>query len=75
MPGSHLDGVLYLPAKREFLAFWLEAGRVVAGMNVNVWEVTDAIQALIRSGELVDTARLRDPDVALDDLAATAGGN
>lgn len=58
------------PAKREFIAFWLEAGRVVAGMNVNVWEVTDPIQALIRSGEPVDPARLRDPDAALADLAA-----
>ncbi len=58
------------PANRQFIAFWLEAGRVVAGMNVNVWEVTDAIQALIRSRERVDRARLRDPDVALADLAA-----
>lgn len=68
---THWDEVVFRgdPAKREFLAFWLEAGRVVAGMNVNVWEVTDAIQALIRSGEPVDTARLRDPDVALEDLA------
>ena len=31
---------------------------------------TDVIQALIRSCEPVDAARLRDPDVALDDLAA-----
>jgi 3-phenylpropionate/trans-cinnamate dioxygenase ferredoxin reductase subunit len=68
---THWDEVVFRgdPAKREFIAFWLEAGRVVAGMNVNVWGVTDAIQALIRSGESVDTARLRDPDVALEDLA------
>ena len=58
------------PAKREFIAFWLEGGRVIAGMNVNVWEVTDPIQALIRARERVDAARLRDPDVALGDLAA-----
>ena len=69
---THWDEVVFRgdPAKREFIAFWLEAGRVVAGMNVNVWEVTDAIQALIRSGEPVDAARLRDTDVALEDLAA-----
>jgi nitrite reductase/ring-hydroxylating ferredoxin subunit len=73
---THWDEVVFRgdPAKREFIAFWLEAGRVVAGMNVNVWEVTDAIQALIRSGEPVDIARLRDPDVALEDLAFVGAG-
>jgi 3-phenylpropionate/trans-cinnamate dioxygenase ferredoxin reductase subunit len=58
------------PAAREFIAFWLEGGRVVAGMNVNVWEVTDHIQALIRSGERVDVARLRDPDLPLEELGS-----
>jgi 3-phenylpropionate/trans-cinnamate dioxygenase ferredoxin reductase subunit len=57
------------PATREFIAFWVEDGRVVAGMNVNVWEVTDPIQALIRSREPVDLARLRDPDVTLGEAA------
>jgi 3-phenylpropionate/trans-cinnamate dioxygenase ferredoxin reductase subunit len=54
------------PATREFIAFWLRDGRVVAGMNVNVWDVNEDIQALVRDGATVDTARLRDPDVALD---------
>jgi 3-phenylpropionate/trans-cinnamate dioxygenase ferredoxin reductase subunit len=57
------------PATREFIAFWLREGRLVAGMNVNVWDVADSIQALIRSGHAVDLARLRDPDVPLPDLA------
>jgi 3-phenylpropionate/trans-cinnamate dioxygenase ferredoxin reductase component len=56
------------PKTREFIAFWLDGGRVVAGMNVNVWDVTDAIQALIRSRAQVDLARLRDPDVPLEQL-------
>jgi len=43
-------------------------GAVVAGMNVNVWDVTDDIQALIRSGTTVDQARLTDPDVPLTEL-------
>lgn len=60
------------PAGREFIAFWLDAGRLVAGMNVNVWDVTEPIQALIRSGDQVDVARLRDPDVALEELAVRA---
>src|SRR5207247_10369528 len=37
------------PESGEFIAFWLAGGRVLAGMNVNVWDVTDDIQALIRS--------------------------
>ena len=37
-------------AAREFIAYWLRGGRVVAGMNVNVWDVTEAIQEQIRSG-------------------------
>jgi 3-phenylpropionate/trans-cinnamate dioxygenase ferredoxin reductase subunit len=53
---------------REFIAFWLRDGRVVAGMNVNVWDVTDAIKALIQSREPVAVERLRDPDVPLDRL-------
>jgi 3-phenylpropionate/trans-cinnamate dioxygenase ferredoxin reductase component len=54
---------------REFIAFWLKDGRVLAGMNVNVWDVTDDIQALIRSRSQVDVARLTDPDVPVNELA------
>jgi hypothetical protein len=50
-------------AEREFLAFWLAGGRVLAGMNVNVWDVTDPIQALVRSGRPVEASRLADPQV------------
>jgi 3-phenylpropionate/trans-cinnamate dioxygenase ferredoxin reductase subunit len=53
---------------REFIAFWLTKDVVVAGMNVNVWDVSDDIQALIRSGRPVDTARLTDPDVPLSQI-------
>ena len=54
--------------KREFIAFWLAGGRVLAGMNVNIWGVTDEIQALVRGGRPVDTGRLADPDVPLDQV-------
>jgi 3-phenylpropionate/trans-cinnamate dioxygenase ferredoxin reductase subunit len=60
-------------AAREFIAFWLRDGRVVAGMNVNLWDVTDPIQALIRARTLVDPDRLRDEDVPLAELVQTAG--
>ncbi len=53
---------------REFIAFWVLDGKVVAGMNVNVWEVQDAIKELIGSGRRVDTQRLADPEIALDTL-------
>jgi 3-phenylpropionate/trans-cinnamate dioxygenase ferredoxin reductase subunit len=69
------DEVLFRgdPASREFIAFWLKDGRVLAGMNVNVWDVTDHIQALIRAGRVVDRDRLKDPDVPLEQLAGVAG--
>ncbi|MCX7523405.1 FAD-dependent oxidoreductase [Microbacterium sp. STN6] len=53
---------------REFIAFWLREGRVVAGMNVNVWDVNEDVQALIRSGRQVDAARLRDANVPLGEV-------
>ena len=53
------------PTSREFIAFWLVEDRVVAGMNVNVWEVTEPIQALIRDRVRVDDRRLADPDIPL----------
>jgi 3-phenylpropionate/trans-cinnamate dioxygenase ferredoxin reductase subunit len=57
------------PASREFVAFWMRGARVLAGMNVNVWDVNDSIARLIRRRVPVDDRRLADPDVALDDLA------
>jgi 3-phenylpropionate/trans-cinnamate dioxygenase ferredoxin reductase subunit len=50
-------------AGREFLAFWLKDGRVLAGMNANVWDQGDAIKALIRGGQAVDADRLADTAV------------
>jgi 3-phenylpropionate/trans-cinnamate dioxygenase ferredoxin reductase subunit len=52
----------------EFVAFWLKDDRVVAGMNVNVWDVNDHVQALIRSRREVDVAALCDPDTPLEAL-------
>jgi 3-phenylpropionate/trans-cinnamate dioxygenase ferredoxin reductase component len=56
--------------RREFIAFWLKDGRVEAGMNVNVWDVTDAIGELVRSRRPVDRARLADPEVDLGAVLA-----
>jgi 3-phenylpropionate/trans-cinnamate dioxygenase ferredoxin reductase subunit len=54
---------------REFLAFWLSADQVVAGMNVNIWDVNEDIQRLVRSGAHVEDSALADPDVPLASLA------
>jgi 3-phenylpropionate/trans-cinnamate dioxygenase ferredoxin reductase component len=53
----------------KFIAFWLREGRVVAGMNVNVWDVNEHVQALIRSRQSVDVAALTDTDTPLESLA------
>jgi 3-phenylpropionate/trans-cinnamate dioxygenase ferredoxin reductase subunit len=58
------------PDDGAFIAFWLADGRVTAGMNVNVWDVTDPIQALIRSRRAVPIAALTDADTPLERLAA-----
>ncbi len=55
-------------ATREFIAFWVLEGRVVAGMNVNIWDVQDAIKSLIASGRTVDTAQLADPKTPLEEI-------
>src|SRR5215213_92242 len=58
------------PASREFIAFWISDDRVVAGMNVNVWDVADPIRRLISERVTVDDRRLADPDVPLDQVVA-----
>jgi 3-phenylpropionate/trans-cinnamate dioxygenase ferredoxin reductase component len=73
-PGAY-DRVVFRGdvAAREFVAFWLGTdARVLAGMNVNVWDVNDAIQALVRGRQPVAVDALRDPTVPLESLAAPA---
>ncbi|NUP32407.1 MAG: FAD-dependent oxidoreductase [Streptomycetaceae bacterium] len=68
-PGGY-DRVVFRgdPAAGEFIAFWTAEGRVLAGMNVNVWDVTDPIRDLVTAKRPVDLARLADPDVPLGEL-------
>ena len=61
-------------AAREFIAFWLLGERMVAGMNMNVWDVNESIRELIRSGEKVDRKRLIDTDVAIEELVGQEAG-
>ena len=53
---------------REFIAFWLSDGRVAAGMNVNTWGVSEAIQSLVRGQLEVDVEHLTNPAFPLEDL-------
>jgi 3-phenylpropionate/trans-cinnamate dioxygenase ferredoxin reductase component len=55
---------------RELIAFWLEDARVVAGLNMNVWDVNEQIRDLIRSRRVVDAGRLTDPELPLAELVA-----
>lgn len=59
-------------AARAFIAFWVADSRVVAGMNVNVWDVNETVQDLIRSRVRVDALRLADEKIALTDLTTAA---
>ncbi|SDE10230.1 NAD(P)/FAD-dependent oxidoreductase [Rhodococcus tukisamuensis] len=58
-------------ARREFVAFWLDGDhRVLAAMNVNVWDVGDVVRALILGRMPVDPVALSDPNVPLTEVAA-----
>jgi 3-phenylpropionate/trans-cinnamate dioxygenase ferredoxin reductase component len=63
------------PATREFVSFWLVEDRVVAGMNVNVWDVTDSIKRLISERVVVDDRTLSDHDVPLEEIGHAENGS
>jgi 3-phenylpropionate/trans-cinnamate dioxygenase ferredoxin reductase subunit len=56
----------------EFIVFWLAGDHLVAGMNVNVWDVSEPIQTLISKRAHVEDSTLADPEVSLVELAASA---
>ena len=37
-------------------------------MNVNIWDVNEAIQAIVRGGRTVDAGSLADPNVPLEEF-------
>jgi 3-phenylpropionate/trans-cinnamate dioxygenase ferredoxin reductase subunit len=57
---------------RAFLAFWLDGGRVEAGMTIGVPDVVPALEALVKAPGPIDEQRLADLDVPLEDVAAAA---
>jgi hypothetical protein len=70
-PGSYARVVVRGDtAAREFVAFWLDEGdRILAAMNVNVWDVVDEIKPLIAEKVAVDAQKLADPDVPYDQVS------
>lgn len=56
----------------EFVAFWLKNSQILAGMNVNVWDVNEQVQALIRSRQKIDPDALADRDTPLEALSTAA---
>jgi NADPH-dependent 2,4-dienoyl-CoA reductase/sulfur reductase-like enzyme len=49
---------------REFIAFWLRDGAVMAALNVNMWDDGDALGALVDARTRVEPAKLVDADLA-----------
>ncbi|RBQ16687.1 NAD(P)/FAD-dependent oxidoreductase [Spongiactinospora rosea] len=68
-PGTAHDVVIRGDvAERAFLAFWLRDDKVIAAMNVNIWDQGDQLKALVLAAAPIDRAALADPSVALDRL-------
>ena len=61
-------------AAHEFVAFWLRDRRLVAGLNMNVWDASEPIRALIRSQRALDPRDLADPAIPLSGLVEKARG-
>jgi 3-phenylpropionate/trans-cinnamate dioxygenase ferredoxin reductase subunit len=54
---------------REFVGFWLDPeDRLLAAINVNVWDVPDEVKPIIAAGTPVDPDRLADPAVPYSDV-------
>ncbi|MFI8091373.1 NAD(P)/FAD-dependent oxidoreductase [Streptomyces sp. NPDC086080] len=50
-------------ASRVFLAFWLRDGRITAALNVNSWDHSDALGALVGTRAHVSPRQLTDADL------------
>jgi NADPH-dependent 2,4-dienoyl-CoA reductase/sulfur reductase-like enzyme len=57
-PGGYDDVVVSGDPTGEGFAFWLRAGKVQAGMGLNVWDRMPEVEALIRSNTPADRATL-----------------
>ena len=62
------------PEQREFVAFWLKDRRVLAGMRMNVPDVGEEIETLIRERKEIDTERLADGETPLEEVTTEPVG-
>ena len=58
-------------AGRDFTAFWLPGGKVVAAMPANDWDAIDSLRALVGREA---TAAVRDTAISLDEARAAGEG-
>jgi 3-phenylpropionate/trans-cinnamate dioxygenase ferredoxin reductase subunit len=72
IPSSGYEQVVFRgdPESGAYMAFWLAGGKVLAGMNVNVWDVVDEVRNLILGRATVNVKRLQDAAVPLAEVAA-----
>jgi 3-phenylpropionate/trans-cinnamate dioxygenase ferredoxin reductase subunit len=49
----------------QLMVFWLQEQRVLAGMNINIWDVAGDIERLVQSAHPVSTDDLANPGVPL----------
>lgn len=52
----------------QVIVFWLNEQRILAGMNINIWDVAGDIERLIQSPRPIDTDDLTNPDIPLASL-------
>jgi 3-phenylpropionate/trans-cinnamate dioxygenase ferredoxin reductase subunit len=73
---SGYDQVIFrrYPDPRQLIVFWLSEQRVQAGMNINIWDVAEAIERLVQSPHRADTDDLADPDIPLASVLLRPAG-
>jgi 3-phenylpropionate/trans-cinnamate dioxygenase ferredoxin reductase component len=52
----------------QMIVFWLYEQRIQAGMNINIWDVADDIERLIKSARPINAGDLADPAIPLTSL-------
>ena len=62
------------PDSRQLIVFSLSEQRLQAGMNINIWDVTDDIERLVQSPYPANTDDLADPGIPLASLLQRPAG-
>ena len=73
-PAGYDQVVFRRHADSQLIVFWLHEQRVLAGMNIDLWDVAKDIERLIQSGRPINTDDLADPDIPLASLLTRPAG-